>query len=206
MIGSKVKKILINKQFRKKNRHNKISLNLDSTYKIDLKKISVGKCSYGTINVRMYGNSNEKLEIGNYCSIAPNTLFLLGGNHNYKNLSTYPFKNKLIDENVIESKTNGKIIIEDDVWIGINAVILSGVKIEKGAVIGAGSVVTKDVPAYAIVAGNPAKIIKYRFEKDIIEKLKLLDMKKIEISPENLELLYTEIDEKNIDKILKELI
>lgn len=205
MIISKIKKFLINKQFRKNNQHNKMSLNLDSTYKMDLKKISIGKCSYGAINVRMYGNPKEKLEIGNYCSIAPNTLFLLGGNHNYKNLSTYPFKNKLINEDIIESKTNGKIILEDDVWIGINTIILSGVKIGKGAVIGAGSVVTKNIPAYSIAAGNPAKIIKYRFEKEIIEKLKLLDMKKLEISPENLELLYTEINEKNIDKILKEL-
>jgi serine acetyltransferase len=65
----------------------------------------------------------------------------------------------------------GDIIIENDVWIGATATIMSGVKISNGAVIGAGSVVTKDVPPYAIVAGNPAKVVKYRFTEEQIEKL-----------------------------------
>jgi len=65
----------------------------------------------------------------------------------------------------------GDIIIENDVWIGATATIMSGVKISNGAVVGAGSVVTKDVPPYAIVAGNPAKVVKYRFTEEQIEKL-----------------------------------
>lgn len=65
----------------------------------------------------------------------------------------------------------GNIIIQNDVWIGAKSTIMSGVKISNGSVVGAGSVVTKDVPPYAIVAGNPAKVVKYRFTEEQIEKL-----------------------------------
>lgn len=67
--------------------------------------------------------------------------------------------------------SNGPIKIANDVWIGAHTVILSGVQIGNGAIIGAGSIVTSDVPDYAIVAGNPAKVIKYRFDSQLIEKL-----------------------------------
>ena len=76
------------------------------------------------------------------------------------------------NDNIAVSK--GEIVIEDDVWIGSNSVILSGVKIGRGAVIGAGSIVTKNVPKYAIVAGNPAKVIKMRFNDEEISKLEKL--------------------------------
>ena len=69
--------------------------------------------------------------------------------------------------------------MDDDVWIGENALILSGVHINQGAVIGAGAVVVNDVPPYAIVGGVPAKVIKYRFEKEIIEILLNIDFKRI---------------------------
>jgi serine acetyltransferase len=65
----------------------------------------------------------------------------------------------------------GDIVIENDVWIGAKSTIMSGVKISNGAVVGAGSLVSKDVPPYAIVVGNPAKIIKYRFSEEQIQKL-----------------------------------
>ncbi len=65
----------------------------------------------------------------------------------------------------------GDIIIENDVWIGAKATVMSGVTIHNGAVVAAGSVVTKDVPPYAIVAGNPAKVVKYRFTEEQIKKL-----------------------------------
>ena len=203
MINNKLKKIFINYEFRRKNKHNKVSLKLDSLYKFNLNKIEVGINSYGMLNVRMYGNEEEGLIIGNYCSIAPNTLFLLGGNHNYKTLSTYPFRNKLINQNFIDATTRGKIIVEDDVWIGINSIILSGVKIGRGAIIGAGSVVTKDVPDYAIVAGNPARVVKYRFSRDIISKLKKVEFDKLTITSDNINYLYKEINNENIDEIIK---
>ena len=74
-----------------------------------------------------------------------------------------------------EAISNGDIIIEDDVWIGENAVILSGVHIGQGAVIAAGAVVTRDIPPYSIVAGVPAKILRYRFDQDVINELLKID-------------------------------
>ena len=98
-------------------------------------------------------------------------------------------------------------MLEDDVWIGNNAMILSGVTIGQGAVVAGGAVVTKDVEPYAIVAGNPAKVIKYRFEPEIIEKLKRIDYSKLtkEKALSVLPQLYTNLTTENVDKILKEV-
>ena len=116
-----------------------------------------------------------------------------------------PFKNKLMNDfSGIEAETKGKTIIEDDVWIGINSLILSGIKIGQGAVIAAGSVVTKDVPPYAIVGGNPAHILKYRFNNNIINKLLNIDFDKLEYE-KIIKELYIKVDDKNIDKILKNI-
>lgn len=95
-------------------------------------------------------------------------------------------------------------MVGDDVWIGLNAIVLSGVHIGQGAVIAAGAVVTKDVPPYAIVAGNPARIIKKRFSEEIILKLLTLDYGKIDAQniKRNIEYLYNEITQDNVDKIL----
>lgn len=114
-------------------------------------------------------------EIGKFCSIA-NNLIAGGAQHPMKWVSTSPVfydakggtRYKL--GNNIPPKDK-RIFIENDVWIGSRVIIMQGVKIRNGAIIGAGSVVTKDVPPYAVVAGVPAKIIKYRFPDDIIEKL-----------------------------------
>ena len=117
---------------------------------------------------------NAEIEIGNYTSIAP-PLYAHGITEHpcvfHKDfVSTYPFGDKW---NVDYPKTfsKGKIIIGNDVWIGESVTLLSGVHIKDGAIIGARSVIGKDVPAYAIVVGNPAQIIKYRFDPSIIEKL-----------------------------------
>lgn len=136
--------------------------------------VTVGNGTYGELDVRHFGNPEERLQIGNYCSIAPECIFLTGGEHRYNGLSTYPFRVKLgLGEN--ESITRGPIVVEDDVWIGFRATVMSGVRIGKGAVVAAGAVVTKDVPPYAIVGGVPAKVIKYRFSDDVIEKLQAVD-------------------------------
>jgi len=115
---------------------------------------------------------SDTVIIGKFCSIASNVRIFGGGEHNTTLISTYPFKkffqNVDTDPNVI---SKGPTIIGNDVWIGMNAIILSGVTIGDGAVIGAGSVVTKEVPPYAIVAGNPAILIRNRFTEDQIEKL-----------------------------------
>lgn len=97
---------------------------------------------------------------------------MLAGNHETKSLLTYPLKTFFgSDKSFVEAQTKGKIEIEDDVWIGEKALIMSNVKIGQGAVVAAGAVVSKDVPPYAIVGGVPAKIIKYRFNEKIRMKL-----------------------------------
>ena len=74
--------------------------------------------------------------------------------------------------------TNGDIVVGDDVWVGQRAIIMSGVNIGQGAVIGAGAIVTKNVPPYAIVGGIPAKVIRYRFSEELIQELLKIDYSK----------------------------
>lgn len=143
-------------------------------------KVKVGKHSYGDLHITSYGEENEGLEIGNYVSIAKGVQFTLGGNHYYKRFTTYPFRAKFEDLHFVETWSKGKIIIEDDVWLGTEAFIMPGVRIGKGAIVGARAVVTADVPPYAIVAGNPAKLIKYRFEPEVIAELMKIDFSQLQ--------------------------
>lgn len=161
---------------------------------IDHDRVIVGKGSYGVISV-LSDDKNSKLIIGNYCSIAENVNFLLGVEHRLNCISTFPFKSKILNENM-EGISKGNIVIEDDVWIGYGAMIMSGVHIGQGAVVAAGSVVTKNVPAYAIVGGSPAKIIRFRFESEVIEELLNVDYSKItkEMVKEHLDELYTNLE------------
>lgn len=138
-------------------------------------KVKVGNHSYGDLHIISYGEPNEGLEIGHFVSIANNVQFLLGGNHYYKRFSNYPFVSKFVDHKISESWSKGKIIVEDDVWIGTEAFILSGVTIGRGAIVAAKAVVTKNVPPYAIVTGNPATIIKYRFSEEVIKKISTIN-------------------------------
>ena len=125
-----------------------------------------------------YPINHDKLIIGKFCSIACGAKFLFNSaNHNLSSLSTYPFplffeEWDLKKENVTESWNNkGDIIIGNDVWIGYEAVIMSGVNIGDGAIIGTRAVVTKDIPPYTIVGGVPAKIIRKRFSNEVISQL-----------------------------------
>lgn len=164
-IKKKIQEYLFKKKWRKHNSHNE-------TYPVGIfneRLVMVGRKTYGRLYVSMF-NDNYKLKIGNFCSIGPEVCFLLSSDHCLNYISTFPFKVKYGVEE-FEGISKGDIIVEDDVWIGYGAIILSGVHIAQGAVIAAGSVVTKDVPAYAIVAGNPAKVIKYRFEQVVIDEL-----------------------------------
>lgn len=139
----------------------------------EYKLLTLGKRSYvASAEIETTGILTYIL-IGNYCSIAHNVHFLINTQHDYTGVSTYPWNNpynKVFDCN-ISSKAKNQIVIGNDVWIGRGAVIFGGVHIGNGAVIAANAVVTKDVPPYAIVGGNPAKCIKYRFNTATIQKL-----------------------------------
>jgi len=164
--------------------------------------VSVGNYSYGELNIHYYFNKDEQIQIGSFCSIANDTHFFTGGGHDYKIITSYPFKNISSKNQIKEATTRGAIILEDDVWIGYGCIILSGVKIGKGAVIGAGSIVVKDVPPYAIFAGN--KVVKYRFSDEIIQKLLIFDISKIKLenAKSNFDILYKKITPENVDEIL----
>jgi chloramphenicol O-acetyltransferase type B len=117
----------------------------------------------------------DKLIIGSYCSIGSGAVFMMAGNqgHNMNWVSTFPF---YFQANIFKSSKNGfekagDTIIGNDVWIGSEAMIMPGVKIADGAVIAARAVVTKDVPAYTVVGGNPTVFIKLRFKKEEVKQL-----------------------------------
>ena len=125
-----------------------------------------------------YPINKDRLLIGKFCSIACGAKFLFNsGNHKMASLSTYTFplffeEWDLEKENVAQAwDQKGDIIIGNDVWIGYEAVILSGVTIGDGAVIGCRAVVTKDIPPYTIVGGVPAKPIRKRFDEETIKEL-----------------------------------
>ena len=146
----------------------------------DFAKVKVGKGTYGVINLFQFDyNSTGDLTIGNFCSIAPDVSFLVDGEHAYNTITTYPFQQRYLGKDDV-SQSKGSIVVEDDVWIGYRATILSGVRIGQGAIIAAGAVVTKDVPPYAIVGGVPAKVLKYRFPQEIIEELMKVDYSKLD--------------------------
>ena len=147
--------------------------------------------------------------IGKYCSIANNVSIGLG-KHPTKHFTTSPlfykrnntFKINLVDKD-LEFSEYKKTIVENDVWIGANSVIMPGVKIGNGAIIGANAVVTKDVPDYAIVGGVPAKIIKYRFNENVIStllELKWWNLDKTSIK-ENIELFQGKLDDEYLEKL-----
>ena len=125
-----------------------------------------------------YPINGDRLVIGKFCSIACGAKFLFNSaNHTMTSLSTYTFplfyeEWGLKKENVTEAWDNkGDIIVGNDVWIGFEAVILSGVTIGDGAVIGSRAVVTRDVPPYTVVGGVPARAIHRRFDEQTIETL-----------------------------------
>lgn len=195
--------IRLKQQWRSENSHNFSKLGR----RVEIDKISVGCGTYGTLHVMSFGQTDGSLSIGNYCSIASNVTFLLGGNHALDNISTYPFKHYFFrGTDYCEAISKGDIVIADDVWIGVNATILSGVNVGQGAVITAGAVVVSDVPPYAVVGGVPAKVLKYRFSADIIADAVKIDFSKLDPNDISMEQhLYGPVDSDKVSGLRQKL-
>lgn len=189
MLLNYIKRYITKYRWRQRNPHNYSAVS--GTFNID--NLIVGKGTYGQINALMH-NENYKIEIGAYCSIAPGVMFLISSEHGLNRISTFPYKVILMKNAKSEAVSKGDIVVEDDVWIGYGATIMSGVHIGQGAVIAAGSVVTKDVEPYAIVGGVPACTIKYRFSEELRHSLCDVDFSMLEadVIAEHIEELYSE--------------
>ncbi len=133
----------------------------------------IGEHSYGRPLV--LEQDIAKLLIGRFCSIGPEVTIVLG-NHRTDLVTTYPFKtlSHLWPEAAAgadDHDSKGDVVLHNDIWIGAKATILSGAEIGSGAVVAAGAVVRGTVPPYAIVAGNPARVTRMRFEAPVVERL-----------------------------------
>lgn len=142
----------------------------------DLAQFDIGRYSWGHLTVANR-NPGCTLTVGQFCSFAFGTEVFLGGEHRTDYVTTYrfgsypPFNQSFAAAHLHSAGARGDITIGNDVWIGHKAMILSGVTVGDGAVVGAGSVVRQNVPPYAIVAGNPARVAGFRFSPEQIEAL-----------------------------------
>ncbi len=156
---------------------------------VDKPNITVGDFSYyddpveperfqDTCVLHHYDFLGHRLVIGRYVAIASGVRFIMNGaNHAMTGFSTFPFQifgngwETPFDMATITAGLKGDTVVEDDVWIGMEAMILPGVRIGAGAIVAARAVVASDVPPYAIVAGNPARVVRRRFPDAVIEEL-----------------------------------
>lgn len=149
----------------------------------------VGRWTYGDPRVLSWGEG-ATLKVGAFCSIADGVKVFLGGEHRMDWATTFPF-NVLWDSAKHipgHPKTKGDVVIGNDVWLGAESVILSGVTIGDGAVVGARAVVSRDVKPYAVVAGNPAMFVRKRFDDHSVARL--------------VELKWWDFDDATIEKLL----
>ncbi|WP_178863893.1 CatB-related O-acetyltransferase [Thiomicrorhabdus cannonii] len=150
-------------------------------------EVKIGDHSYiNGLTIYSWGN-HSKVVIGKYCSIADEVTIIAGGEHRKERVSTFPFADRWCLNSLSQSETlaKGDVLIGHDVWIGHGATLLSGITIGHGAIIGAKAVVAKDVAPYAIVVGNPAKVINFRFSEEIIAAM--LEINWWDWSEENIE-------------------
>ncbi len=186
--------IRLRPSWRKKNRHNTTWIKNINWFD-NLSKITVGNYTYWPLDCKLWTYKNSYIKIGNYCWIAEWVKFLCGFGHNIRKFCHHPIiyfwtvKKKLNFAKYEENKffdlewegEKWPIIIDDDVWIWTWAIILSWVHIWQWAVIGAGAVVTKNIPPYAIAGWVPAKVVKYRFSEEIINELLKINYENIPI-------------------------
>jgi virginiamycin A acetyltransferase len=135
----------------------------------------VGEWSYGSPSVLTWGEG-ATLVVGRFCAFAQGVVILLGGEHRTDWITTYPFNVMFPDAARFQGhpRAKGDVVIGCDVWVGRDALILSGVAIGNGAVVAARSVVTRDVAPYSIVAGNPARHVRFRFPEETIAALQAI--------------------------------
>ncbi|UVK56035.1 CatB-related O-acetyltransferase [Mesorhizobium sp. AR02] len=135
--------------------------------------VEIGRHTYGLNKESFFvPHKSVPVRIGSFCSIGPGVLFICAAEHRVDTATTFPIQ--FVDgkiRNAPGTVGKGPITVGHDVWIGARCIILGGVTIGSGAVIGAGSIVTRDIAPYAIAVGNPARVIRYRFAPEIIERL-----------------------------------
>ena len=167
--------------------HNPKNADMPTSYVIGKSQIEIGRFTYGSENldIKEWGEG-KSLSIGAFCSIADRVTIFLGGNHRVDWVSTFPFGHihqKIFNLDVPPGhpSSKGSVGIGNCVWIGSNVTIMSGVTIGDGSVIAANANVTKDVGPYEIVGGNPAKLIRKRFDNKTVDKLMKLKWWDLEV-------------------------
>jgi len=130
-----------------------------------LNNVTLGHCTSVNTNTRI-----DSGVIGSYCSIGADC-HIGGGNHSINSITTSQLALKVLSIKSTFDPWAAPPIIGDDVWVAAKCIIMQGVNIGQGAIVGAGSIVTRDVPPYAIVVGNPAKIVRYRFNEEVVDRL-----------------------------------
>lgn len=169
-------------------------------------RVTIGNYTYGFPNFKLW-SKDERIVVGSYCSISRDVDIFGGGEHITDWVTTFPLRIAFECDGAWKDglpATKGPTIIGNDVWIGDSAKILSGVTVGDGAVIGAGAIVSKNIPAYAIAAGNPARIIKYRFDEkhiSLLLEIKWWNWSVVRIK-KNIELLCSENISQFIEKAL----
>jgi len=137
------------------------------------KTVTVGAYTYGVPTV-LFWKETSHLKIGKFCCISEKVEIFLGGEHWHNFITSFPLHHCLCGNALKPANTKGDVIIGNDVWIGRGVTILSGVTIGDGAVIGARAVVAKNILPYAVVVGNPARCVRFRFtDEQIAELLKI---------------------------------
>lgn len=155
-----------------------------------------------------YPEFGDKLIIGNFCAIASGTTFIMGpANHRISSITTYPFNvfggawTENTPKHFSQLPFKGDIVIGNDVWIGRESVIMPGVKIGDGSIIAAYSVVTKDIPPYCVAGGNPARVVKKRFDDKLTALL--LKLKWWNFEPEKLVNFLPVLCDPDLEKVKK---
>jgi acetyltransferase-like isoleucine patch superfamily enzyme len=137
-------------------------------------RMTIGQHTYGIPVIKTYDLDSTRLVVGSYSALSEESIVMLGGEHAADRVTTFPLRMRLklpgAGEDGIPVPT-GDTVIGSDVWLTMRTFVRSGVTIGDGAIVASGAVVNKDVPPFAIVGGNPAKVIRYRFSPEQIEAL-----------------------------------